>query len=217
MTSLHRISVLLLALHCSVFSFCQNKDSFAVDRPDRYRLVLPKEWDKNKLIEAITDILPQTIDELKNMDFCTTCNGGYSVKLSIDSLTIAHAQTSMPVEIGSIPHYTFTFDYGLYAALVVLDSSGKPFTMLRLFGTDEVMSYMDQFTLPPQNITYRLQYVYDNRGRVIGRRYVQEARAMNIANPRISPLSVLTESFILNICEKRIYEIRKLLKKFSQH
>src|SRR6185503_16213669 len=152
MTTWHRISVLLIALHYSVFSFGQVKDSFAVDRPDRYRLVLPTGWDKNKLIEAITDILPQTIDELKNMDFCTECNGGYSVKLSIDSVTIANAQTSMPVEIGSIPHYTFTFDYSLYAALVVLDSAGKPFTMLRLFGTDEVMSYMDQFTLPPQNI-----------------------------------------------------------------
>lgn len=217
MTTRHRICVLLFAVHISVFCFSQQKDSFSVDRPDRYRLDLPKAWDKNKLIEAITDILPQTIDELKDMDFCTECNGGYTVKLAIDSVTVANSQTTMPVEIGSIPHYTFSFDYSFYAALVVIDSSGKPFTMLRLMGTDEVMTYTEQFTLPPQNITYRSQYVYDTRGRVIGRRYVQEARAMNIATPRISPFSILTESFLLTICEKRIYEIRRMLKKITQN
>ncbi len=216
MTMLRRIFVLLMALHISVLPFCQQKDSFVVNRPDRYRLELPREWNRNKLIEAITDVLPQTIDELKDKDFCTECKGGYTVKLNIDSVSVANAQTSMPVEIGSIPHYTFSFDYSFYAALVISDSSGTPFTMLRLMGTDEVMTYINQFTLPPQNIVYRSQNVYDSRGRVIGRRWVQEARAMNIANPTINPFSIVTESFLLNICEKRIYEIRKLLRKLNQ-
>src|SRR5688572_2046464 len=216
MAILHRISVVLLALHFPVFSFCQQKDSFVVNRPDRYQLDLPGEWNRNKLIEAITDILPQTIDELKDRDFCTGCKGGYSVKLNIDSVSVTNAQTSMPVEIGTIPHYTFSFDYSFYAALVICDSLGNPFTMLRLMGTDEMMTYINQFTLPPQNITYRSHYVYDSRGRVIGRRWLQEARAMNIATPRISPFSVVTESFLLNICENKIYEIRKLLRKLNQ-
>ena len=216
MITVHSISVALLALHFSVFSFGQQKDSFVVNRPDRYQLDLPKEWNKNKLIEAITEILPQTIQELKDREFCTECKGGYLVKLSIDSVSVANAQTSMPVEIGTIPHYTFSFDYSFYAALVISDSAGIPFTMLRLMGTDEVMTYINQFTLPPQNRTYRNQYVYDSRGRVIGRRWVEEARAMNIANPRISPFSVMTESFLLNICENKIYEIRKLLRKLNQ-
>ena len=216
MTIRHRICVLLMAVHISVFSFCQPKDSFAVNRPDRYRLDLPREWNRNKLIEAITDILPQTIDELKDRDFCTECKAGYTVRLAIDSLTVANAYTSMPVEIGYIPHYTFTFDYSFYAALVILDSSGNPFTMLRLLGTDETMSYLQQFTLPAQNVIYRAQYLYDSRGRVIGRRYVPEGRGMNTVNPKINPLSIVTESFLLNICEKKIFEIRKLLKKLNQ-
>src|ERR1700741_2237990 len=102
MTTRHSISVLLLALHFSVFSFCQSKDSFAVNRPDRYRLDLPKQWDRNKLVEAMTDVLSQTIDELKDREFCTECRAGYTVRLTIDSLTVSNANTSMPVEIGNI-------------------------------------------------------------------------------------------------------------------
>ena len=215
MTILHRIIVLLPALQFSVFSFCQPKDSFSVTRPERYRIDLPKELNKNKFIEAVTDVLSQTIDELKDRDFCTECKGGYYVRLSIDSVTVSNVQTTAPIEIGSIPHYTFSFDYSFQSALVVHDSSGKPFTMLRLISAGDVMTYTKQFSLPPQNITYRLENVYDSRGRIIGRRYVQEATAMNIANPRISPFSILTESFLLNICERRIYEIRKMLKKLT--
>jgi len=216
MTNWCRTGALLLAMQFSVLSFCQTKDSFAVSRPDRYRLYLPKEWNRNKVIEAITDVLSQTIDELKDKDFCTECNGGYYVKLAMDSLTVNNVQTSPPIEIGSIPHYTFSFDYSLQSSLVVHDSTGKPVTMLRLISQDETMSYRKEFSLPPQNMTYRAQYVYDSRGRIIGRRYVQEAPAMNIANPRISPFLVRTESFLLNICEQRIYEIRKMLKKLTE-
>jgi len=211
MTIPHRIIVLLIALQFSVFSFSQQKDSFAVNRPDRYRLDLPKEWNRNKIIEAITDILSRTIDELKDREFCTGCKGGYFVKLAMDSLTVSNAQTSPPMEIGSIPHYTFSFDYSFRSSLVVHDSAGKPITMLRLVSEDETMTYRKQFSLAPQNITYRAQNVYDSRGRIIGTRYVQEAPAMNIANPRLSPFSVLTESFLLSVCEQRIYEIRKIL------
>lgn len=206
-----------MALQAPSLSFSQAKDSFAVKRPDRYRLYLPAEWKKNKLTEAITDVLSQTIDELKGRDFCTECIGGYSVKLAMDSLSVMDAQTTPPMEIGGIPHYTFSFNYSLRAALIVHDSSGKTVSMLRLIGRDEIMNYSKQFTLPPQNATYRLQNVYDNRGRVIGTRYVQEAPPMNIANPEFDPMWVLSQSFLLNICEQRVYEIKKMLKKLNQN
>lgn len=205
------LPVMLFFLYAS----SQTSDSLFY-HPDRYRLDLPKEWKKHKLIEAITDILPQTIDDLKDRDFCTECKAGYYVRLNLDSLTVSNVQTTMPVEIGSIPHYTFSFDYSFYAALMISDSSGKPFTMLRLVAPDEIMMYTKQFTLAPQNITYRYQNIYDTRGRVVGRRRVQEAGAMNVATPKISPFSIVTESFLLDICEQKIFEIKKILKKLNE-
>jgi len=86
--------------------------------------------------------------------------------LSLDSIVVSNVQNPPPV--GSVdPHYTFSFDYSFYAALMLFDSSASHH-MLRLIGTDETMSYMQQFTLPAQNITYRRQPVYDNRGRTVG-------------------------------------------------
>jgi len=186
-----------------------------VDHPDRYRLDLPKVWNKHKLIEAITDILPQTIDELKDRDFCTDGKAAYYVHLFMDSLTVNNVQTSLPVEIGSIPHYTFSFDYSFYSALVITDSLEKPVSMLQLISGDETMTYSKQFSLRPQNVVYRYITIYDQRGRAVGRRMVQEAGAINNYVPKISASSVLTEDFLLNICEKKIFEIRKLLKKIN--
>ncbi len=211
-----RIFLLSLALQFSFISFCQHKDSFAVIRPDRYRLDLPKQWDRNKLIEAITEVLSQTIDELKNREFCTDCLGGYTVRVAMDSITVSNSQTSAPTEIASTYRYTCSFDYSFYASLQISDSTGKPFTKLRLFATDEILNYSQQFSVRPQNATYRMQNVTDSRGRVVARRRVQEAPAVMTTTPQISPFSILTESFLLDNCEKRIHEIRKILKKINQ-
>ena len=89
--------------------------------------------------------------------------------------------------------------------------------MLRLIGTDEVMTYIEQYMLPRQNVVYRATPVYDNRGRMIGRRWVQEAGPFNNFVPKVNPYSILSESFLLCICEKKIYEIRKMLKKLNQN
>ena len=214
MSARNKVSLLSLALFFSLQGMGQNNDK-TINHPDRYRLDLPKEWKAHKLIEAITDILPQTIDELKNREFCTEGKAAYYVRLFMDSLSVNDVQTTAPVEIGSIPHYTFSFNYSFYAALMITDSLGKAVSMLQLISGEEIMNYTKQFSLRPQNVVYRYQNIYDSRGRVVGKRLVEEARAVNNYVPKISAFSVLTESFLLNICEQKIFEIRKLLKKIN--
>ena len=210
----NRVTFLSLALLFFLEGTGQKNDSL-INHPDRYRLDLPKVWNRHKLIEAITDILPQTIDELKDREFCTEGKAAYYVRLVMDSLSVNDIQTSPPVEIGSIPHYIFSFNYSFHAVLMVTDSMKKPVSMLQLQAGDELMNYSKQFSLTPQNVIYRYQTIYDQRGRPMGRRLVEEAGAVNNYVPKISPFSILTEDFLLNICEQKIYEIRKLLKKIN--
>ena len=207
-------TLFLLALLFYLQGIGQDKDSL-IEHPGRYRLDLPKEFMRPKVIEAITDILPQTIDELKDREFCTSGKATYYVRLFIDSLVVNNQQTSLPVEIGSIPHYTFSFNYSFYAALIVTDSLKKPVSMLQLVSGEETMSYSNQFSLRPQNVVYRYITMYDPRGRAVGRRLVEEAPAVNNFVPRISAFSVVNESFLLNICEKKIFELRRMLKKIN--
>jgi len=211
----YAIGFFFLLIQNTVSVYAQSNQDFKPYHPDRYTFELPKIWERNKMIAAVTDVISQTIDELKDKDFCTDCNAGYTVRITIDSISISNVQTSQPIEIGNLPHYTYSFDYSFYAALLIVDSAGKPVTSLRLIGPDEVMTYLTQFTLPAQNATYRAQYVYDNRGRPIGRRWVQEAGPFNIAQPRINASSIVTENFLLNICEKKIFEIRRLLRRLN--
>lgn len=154
---------------------------------------------------AITDILPQTIDELKDREFCTEGKAAYYVRLIIDSLSVNDVQTTPPVEIGSIPHYIFSFNYSFHAALMITDSLKKPVSMLQLISAEETMNYSKQFSLRPQNVVYRYENIYDRTGRVIGRRLVEEAPAINNFVPKISAFSVLTETFLLNICEQKTF------------
>jgi hypothetical protein len=72
----YKIHFLLLGVLQPLIIFAQSKDSLFT-YPDRYKLELPKEWNRHKLIEAITDILPQTIDELKDRDFGTERKAAY--------------------------------------------------------------------------------------------------------------------------------------------
>lgn len=202
MSARNKVTLFMLALLFFLQGIGQNNDSL-IQHPGRYRLDLPKELLRPKLIEAITDILPQTIDELKNREFCTSGKASYHVRLFIDSLGVNNQQTSPPVEIGSIPHYTFSFDYSFYAALIVSDSLEKPVSMLQLVSSDETMTYSKQFSLQPQNVVYRNIIIYDPRGRAVGRRLVQEAPAVNNYVPKINAFSVLNETFLLNICEKK--------------
>lgn len=189
-----------------------------LDYPGRYRLQLPAGWDhKHKLMEVINDLLPSTIDELKDRDFCTEGSASYYVKLVVDSITVTNIQTPPPVEINFRPYYTTSFDYSFYAALAVYDSLQQPVSKLRLVSTDEISTYTNRFSTPAQNVVYRSQYVYDNRGRVVGRRYVEEGRAVNTYVPKVNPWLILTPAYFENICEKKIIEINKMLKNLSSN
>ena len=78
-----RIQILLFVAILSLQINAQEKNP-DVFHPDRYRLDLPRDWNRTKMIEAVTEVLSQTIDELKNKDFCTECRGIYTVRLYID-------------------------------------------------------------------------------------------------------------------------------------
>ncbi|MGH2553743.1 MAG: hypothetical protein ACRDEB_08495 [Chitinophagaceae bacterium] len=214
MVSQNKTVVLMLFLLIPFFSRGQKNDSLFYHK-NSYRLDLPKQWNRHKLIEAITEILPQTIDELKDRDFCTEGKAAYSVWLYLDSLSVYDVQTSPPVEIGSIPHYTFSFNYNFYAALMITDSLKKTVSSLQIISNEEIMTYTKQFSMLPQNVVYRYVTIYDNRGRAVGRRLVEEAGAVNMYVPKFSPFSILTQDFLLNICEKKILEIRRMLKKIN--
>jgi len=216
-----KIRLALLTLFFVQTASAQNNNtntSLKPDYPGRYCLQLPTGWDhKHKLMRVITDVLPATIDELKDRDFCTEGTASYYVKLMIDSINVSNIQTPPPVEINFRPYYTTAFDYSFYGALAVYDSLHQPVAKLRLVSQDEVFTYTNRFSTPAQNVTYRSQYVYNNRGRVIGRTMVQEGRAVNTYMPRVNPWQILTPSFLENICEKRIIEINKMLQNLSSN
>jgi hypothetical protein len=199
----------------ATFSFSQNGAENTV-YSNRYRLNLPKEWiKKSKVMKSVTEILPQTIDELKDLDFCTKGKSKYIVHLLFDSISITNQQTSLPIEIGGRPHYTFSFDYSFYSALVVTDTLGKPLTMLRLNSPEEINTYSKNLSMAPQNVIYEYESIYNAQGRQLGRRVVQNVKPVTTNMPKHNASSLLTTDFLLRICEIKIYETEKLLKNLS--
>lgn len=210
--SLKKISGFFLAILLTLSLTAQKKASVH-NYPDRYRLDIPKEWKKPRLILAITEMLPATIDELKNRDFCTECKTPYCVHLTIDSISIENSQTSAPIESGLHSSSTFSFTYHFYAALTVFDSLERTVARLRLVSTEESFDYTKQYSgTSAENVTYTQQNVYDTSGRVIGSQRVEDARAFTTSVPNHSPWEVLTTPFLMDICEQKVYAIRKLLK-----
>lgn len=182
--------------------------------PERYHLDLPADWlKKPKLIRIITDILPKTLTELREKQFCTECTAGLSVTLFIDSLEVVNEHMSAPIQVGRASRYTFSFNYSFYAALLLADSNGRPVSMLRLNDASELMHYSKEYSLEATNATYRSEPVYDTLGRIMYHRIVEEAPPIITDVPRMSAAQVLTQDFILDICLRRIYEIDKFLRK----
>ena len=210
-----RLTIMLILVTFS-FSSPAQKLNNAAFHPDRYCLNLPPEWNKTKTITAVAYVLEQTIDELKDKDFCTDCRAAYNVRLYFDSVSVSNQQTSGPLEIGGIPHFTFSFDYSFNAGLLITDTSNRSISFLRLFGGDEVTTYSSQLTTNPQNTTYRFEPIYNSTGRVVGRRIVQDAPPVTTYIPQLNPFSILTESFISGLCMQRLFEIRRALKKLNQ-
>lgn len=219
MPNLFRIRLFILALGIAQTISAQKPDlntPIPPDHPGMYRLILPDGWEhRHKLMQVITDILPETIDELKDRDFCTEGTASYYVQLLLDSITAGNVHTPAPVEINNRPYYTVSFDYSFYGALVVLDSNRNIISRLRLISAEEVNTYTERFSTPAQNITYRTISIYNPQGRVIGTRRVPDSRPVNNYVPRVNPWNIITQQFLEDICEKRIMEIGRLLKKIT--
>lgn len=187
------------------------------DHPGMYRLILPTGWEhRHKLMQVLTGILPETIDELKDRDFCTEGTASYYVQLLLDSVTVSNIHTPAPVEINSRPYYTVSFDYSFYGALAVMDSNQQIISRLRLISNEEVNTYTERFSTAPQNVTYRTISIYNPQGRQVGTRRVPDSRPANTYIPKVNPWNIVTQPFLENICEKRIMEIGRILKKITE-
>jgi hypothetical protein len=172
--------------------------------PDRYALHLPKEWNKPKILKVLTEILPQAIDELKDLDFCTDCEGRYTVMLVIDSPLIKSRNNTSNGSGGNVSYYTMEVIYQFRAAIGIIDSSGKIITELVLVSDEEehAKRSASQYT----QTTYSLQSIKDREGRIT-RMMIPISRPAPLSN-QLSP----TMTDLINIAEQRIYLIRDFLK-----
>jgi hypothetical protein len=183
--------------------------------PNSYKLELPDKWMKPKMIKTVTSVLSESLEELKEREFCTSGKADYSVQLLIDTLTYSNESTSAPLEkVGSTPtgySYTYSFSYRFYAAVALLDSNKRVITLLQLVSRDELFNFSKQFDLYPKNGISGFQDVYDTAGRRVGRRWMEIAKPYPTEVPVHSPGHGLSIENIMAICEKKVYGIRKLL------
>ncbi len=186
--------------------------------PNSYHLLLPRDWIRPKLIKAITTILPQTLDPLKERDFCTYCTADYTVMLIVDSISYrAGDQILMYTNTisDSFPDALIGVN-GFYAALRLVDSNGKALVDLRLVSPDELMSSGNDYQMvlqkPAPAIPYDIELIRTSRGT---QAYLRRTDYTNTLQPtpvyREIPYSNVVP--LLKICETRIYEIRRTLRR----
>jgi hypothetical protein len=194
-------------------SYSQNSN-YVRKFPDRYELDLPKEWDKPKLIMAITEILPKTLDVLKDKDFCTGCKAGYSIKLTIDPPYIKSRNniskgiensTSSPRNYNS--HYSMEVVYQFRAALELYDSAGKNIIDLVLVLPEE--EHIKKKDTSMYNLDYsRPQTIKDMYGGTVATVQIPAVNSIPITNTLYPSLYEQ-----LAIAEQRVYAIQNILKK----
>lgn len=196
MTALNKITGLSLAfLFFCLQASSQEKDTL-INHPDRYRLRLPDVWMDSKIIKVVTEILPKTIDELKNMGFCTDGKAAYYVFLIVDSLSVNPT------------------GYSFHAALRIYDSLGKAISDLRLISSDEIFySQRSIKTSPTNNYYTEAEYTYT----AAPDQYGNYQRIQNVRKPPpVWKNDFINYSFIdvdiLNVCKSKLLELRKLLK-----
>lgn len=101
------------------------KPSFSRSFPDRYSLDIPEKWRKNvKLIDAITEVMPQLVNQLEEKDFCIDCAAAYTVRFEMSEIT--HAASGGYFDV-----------YQFKAALTVYDSTEKGISRLVLVDPDK--------------------------------------------------------------------------------
>lgn len=208
----------------TIFSFClfHIASAQAVPKlpyhPDSYHLLIPKGWLKPRLVSAITDILPQTLEQLKNKDFCTDCTADYTVMLILDSISFRSGDnitTLINPIIDSFPDIAKGI-ISFYAAFRLFDSSGKAVIDLQLVNTEEDISASQPYEMRMQKIPpaapYDVELIRTMRGTVA---YLRNTSLYN--NLPATPVyrKVPDSNYIsfMGICEKRIYQIRRILRR----
>lgn len=219
MKSFHILPVLYFFI--SIQSYSQT-DTVARYYADRYVLDLPEEWKKPKLIEAITEILPQTFNEYidSNMQFCMDCNAPLIVLLIITPAKQVKGEET----------------YQFSAALGMFDTSGKELIELSLISPTE--KHKIKVTLNYKNQPSNNYGAYDNNrvradynvtrnivtgpnGRVVGSVRTVSQRPYTPVAPRITnniPVAGKKSPSIFDlmlIAEGRVYEIKKILEELK--
>lgn len=185
--------------------------------PNSYHLLLPEVWLKPKLIKAITDILPQTLDQVKGRDFCTSCRADYTAMLIIDSISYASGGNITTI-INPILETFPDVEYGVvsfYAAIRLFDSTGKAVIDLQLIGTEEDMTASNPWELRMQQIQpsapYDIELIRTMHGTTT---YLRNTSLYN----NLPSTPVYRRSYngnsisFMGVCEKRIYQIRRWLR-----
>jgi hypothetical protein len=199
--------VLLLTLQCLVAVIVSAQPDTSIRYfPDRYKLDIPEEWKKPKMIDAITEILPQTFQEYidSNKQFCLDCRAGYTLMLVFDRPVFNEDRT----------------EYHFKAALVLFDSTGKERIELVLVATDEVFQSRVSVEYAPQPSVYRQNNVI--REVIRG----PDGRIVTIVDIPMTPPTLVNNIpnytnegaslyKIVGIAEARVYKIRDILKELK--
>ena len=216
---MRKISITLAAVLLVSFSYSQ-ENGYVRKFPNRYKLDLPAEWNKPKLMLAITEILPKTLDELKGKEFCTDCEAGYSIKILIN-VPYIKSRNNISKGIGNTTFVSSTSasnyagNYNMYfsmevvyqfrAALGLFDSTGKNIVDLVLVLPDEEHIKQKDTTMSSGSIT--TQEVRDITGRIVSRANIPSVNPPPVTNTLSPSLYEL-----LAIAEQRVYSIRDILK-----
>jgi hypothetical protein len=174
---------------------------------ERYKLDLPRIWMKPKIIKAVTEVLPLTLDELKDKDFCTDCEGVYTVQLLVDSPYIKSRNNISNGYSGNVLNYTMEIIYQFRSTLGLFDTSGNLLTELILVAPDE--EHVKKSAMQMNQMTYSRQIITDREGRVtqIMVPVYRSAPVTNDLYPSLEDLSAITE--------QRLYQVRDILKKIK--
>lgn len=197
---------LLLFTCCSI-----NAQSFAAKRyPERYSLEIPEDFKTPKFIEALTDLIPQKVDILKDKQFCMGCTGGYSARLVITKPVIKNKQCiDNGIYSDKSKSFIYSFTYSFVAYISILDSSYKRIAIIEILSPNEELYFSKQFYMP-------LSYDYyaqstDSRGRM---RYLKVPRPVDpweFVN-RNSRQFVLSTYELIEVVEQKVYELKHSLK-----
>jgi hypothetical protein len=166
---------------------------------------------KPKLIKALTNILPLTIDELKGRKFDSTGRAKYCVHLIIDSV-----RTNQVQNINRVASSSIQFNYSFHGALLVLDSLERPVSMLKLVDINEVFEFRKEVNTGAEPGIYEYENVYDTSGMVVGRRLIEVVKPYYpVYNNSNDPKEYLAYTHLLDICEDKVYNVQRLLRRMK--